>query len=156
MEKYWKIIYFNYWLIAATCFNAFAVAINQTLTKFKLPCSPRNSQESSPAPQLESISSLMPNLLYDPTLNSYMTTGKTIALTRQTFVGKVMSLLFNMLFRLIIAFLPKGKCLLISWLQSPSGVIFGASQKCNLCFPIYLPWNYETRCHNLSFLNVEF
>ena len=53
----------------------------------------------------------------------YMTTGKTIALTRQTFVGKVMSLLFNMLSRLVIVFLPRSKCLLISWLQSPSAVI---------------------------------
>ena len=53
----------------------------------------------------------------------YMTTAKTIALTRQTFVGKVMSLLFNMLPRLVIAFLPRSKCLLISWLQSPSAVI---------------------------------
>ena len=53
----------------------------------------------------------------------YMTTGKTIALTRRTFVGKVMSLLFNMLSRLAIAFLPRSKCLLISWLQSPSAVI---------------------------------
>ena len=53
----------------------------------------------------------------------YMTTGKTIALTRWTFVGKVMSLLFNMLSRLIITFLPRSKCLLISWLQSPSAVI---------------------------------
>ena len=53
----------------------------------------------------------------------YMTTGKTIALTRQTFVGKVMSLLFNMLSRLVIAFLPRNKCLLISWLQSSSAVI---------------------------------
>ena len=53
----------------------------------------------------------------------YMTTGKTIALTRWTFVGKVMSLLFNMLSRLIITFLPRSKHLLISWLQSPSAVI---------------------------------
>ena len=53
----------------------------------------------------------------------YMTTGKTIALTRQTFVGKVMSLLFNMLSRLVITFLTRSKCLLISWLQSPSAVI---------------------------------
>ena len=53
----------------------------------------------------------------------YMTTGKTIALTRQMFVGKVMSLLFNMLSRLVITFLPRSKCLLISWLQSPSEVI---------------------------------
>ena len=53
----------------------------------------------------------------------YMTTGKTIALTRRTFVGKAMSLLFNILSRLIIAFLPRSNCLLISWLQSPSAVI---------------------------------
>ena len=53
----------------------------------------------------------------------YMTTGKTIALTRWTFAGKVMSLLFNMLSRLVMTFLPKSKCLLISWLQSPSAVI---------------------------------
>ena len=53
----------------------------------------------------------------------YMTTGKTIALTRQTFVGKVMSLLFNMLSRLVIAFLPRSTCLIMSWLQSPSAVI---------------------------------
>ena len=59
----------------------------------------------------------------------YMTTGKTIALTRWTFVGKVMSLLFNMLSRLVITFLPRSKRLLISWLQSPSAVIFRAPKK---------------------------
>ena len=73
----------------------------------------------------------------------YMTTGKTIALTRWTFVGKIMSLLFNMLSRFIITFLPLSKCLLISWLQSPSSVIFGAQENrfchCFHCFPIYLP-----------------
>ena len=53
----------------------------------------------------------------------YMTTGETIALTRRIFVGKVMSLLFNMLSRLVITFLPRSKCLFISWLQSPSAVI---------------------------------
>ena len=53
----------------------------------------------------------------------YMTTGKTIALTRQAFVGKIMSLLFNMLSRFVITFLPRSKCLLISWLQSSSVVI---------------------------------
>ena len=58
--------------------------------------------------------------------HAYMTTGKTIALTRQTFLDKVMSLLFNMLSRLVITFLPRSKCLLISWLQSPSAVIFQA------------------------------
>ena len=56
-------------------------------------------------------------------LHQYMTTGKTIALTRWTFVGKVMSLLLNMLSRLVIAFLPRSKCLLISWLESASAVI---------------------------------
>ena len=58
-----------------------------------------------------------------PLSHSYMTTGKTIASTRRTFVGKVMSLLFNMLSRLVITFLPRSKRLLISWLQSPSAVI---------------------------------
>ena len=72
----------------------------------------------------------------------YMTTGKTIALTRQTFVGKVMSLLFNMLSRLVITFLPRGKYWLISWLQSPSVVILEPQYvvcHCFHCFPIYLP-----------------
>ena len=59
----------------------------------------------------------------------YMTTGKTIALTRQTFVGKVMPLLLNMLSRLVITFLPRSKHLLISWLQSPSAVIWGPPKK---------------------------
>ena len=58
----------------------------------------------------------------------YMTTGKTIALTRRTLVGKVMSLLLNMLSRLLITFLPRSKCLLISWLQSPSAVILEPKQ----------------------------
>ena len=61
--------------------------------------------------------------------NPYTTTGKTIALTRWTFVGKVLSLLFNVLSKLVITFLPRSKCLLISWLQSPSTVILEASQK---------------------------
>ena len=56
-------------------------------------------------------------------LHTYMTTRKTIVLTKQTFVDKVISLLFNMLSRLVITFLPRSKCLLISWLQSPSAVI---------------------------------
>ena len=75
--------------------------------------------------------------------HSYITTGKTIARTRWTFFGKVMSLLFNMLSRLVITFLPRSKRLLISWLQSPSAVIFGAPKNkvshCFHCFPIYLP-----------------
>ena len=75
-------------------------------------------------------------------LHPYMTTGKTIALTRWAFVGKVMSLLLNMLSRLLITLLPRSKHLLISWLQSPSEVIWSPKNKvshCFHCFPIYLP-----------------
>ena len=70
----------------------------------------------------------------------YMTTGKTIALTRRTFVGKVMSLIFNMLSRLVKVFLPRSKCLLISWLQSPSAMIMEPplQKKKNLSlFPLF-------------------
>ena len=73
----------------------------------------------------------------------YTTTGKTIALTRQTFVGKVMSLLFNRLSKLVITFLPRSRHLLISWLQSPFAVILEPPQNkvchCFHCFPTYLP-----------------
>ena len=69
----------------------------------------------------------------------YMTTGKTIALTRWPFVGKVMSLLFNMLSRFVIPFLPRSKRLLISWLQSPSTVILEPEKIACHCFPICLP-----------------
>ena len=73
----------------------------------------------------------------------YITTGKTITSTRWTFVGKGISLLFNMLYRLIIAFLPSSKHFLVSWLQSPSAVILETKINkvchCFHCFPIYLP-----------------
>ena len=89
----------------------------------------------------------------------YMTTENTIALTRWTFAGKVMSLFFNMLSRLVITFLPRSKRLLISWLQSPSVVILEPPKNkiwlCFHCFPIYFPWSDGTRCHDLCFLNVE-
>ena len=88
----------------------------------------------------------------------YMTTGKTIALTRGTLVSKVMSLLFNILSMLVIAFLLRSKCLLISWLQSPSAVILEPKKIvgfCFHCFPFYLPWSNGTGCHDLIFLNVE-
>ena len=89
----------------------------------------------------------------------YLTTGKTIALIRQTFVGKVMSLLFNMLSRLVIAFLPRRERLLISWLQSPSAVIFGAPQiksvTVSIVFPSICHEVMGTRCHDICFLNVE-
>ena len=87
----------------------------------------------------------------------YMTTGKTIALTRWTIVGKVMSLLLNMLSRLVIAFFPRSKHLLISWLQSPPAVILEPKKVCHCfhCFPIYFPWSDGTGWHDLHFLNVE-
>ena len=87
-----------------------------------------------------------------------MTTGKTIALTRWTFVGKVLSLLFNMLSRLVRTFLPRSKHLLISWLQSPSAVILEPPKIKSatvFSFPIYLQWSDGAGCHDLSLLNVE-
>ena len=87
------------------------------------PCSPRDSQESSLKPQFKSINSSVLSLLYNPTLTSIHDYWKTIALPRQTFVDKVVSLLLNILSRLVITFLPRSKRLLISWLQSPSAVI---------------------------------
>ena len=90
-------------------------------------------------------------------LHLYMTTRKIIALTIWTFVGKVMSLLFNVLSRLVIAFLPRSKGLLISWLQSPSVVILEPKKIKSDTVSIVSP----SICHevmglDLSFLNVEF
>ena len=90
----------------------------------------------------------------------YMTTRKTIALTRQTFVGKVMSLLFNMLSRLVITFLQRSKSLLISWLQSPSAVIWEPKKIKSVTVSTVSP----TICHEvmgpdamiLVFLNADF
>ena len=89
----------------------------------------------------------------------YMTPGKTIALTRWTFVDKVMSPLFNMLSRLVITFLPRSKSL--NFMHAITICRdFGAPKNkvshCLHCFPIYLPWSGGTGCHDLSFLNVEF
>ena len=87
------------------------------------PCSPRDSQESFPTPHSKA-SILWHSAFFVVQLSRpYTTTGKIIALTKQTFVGKVMPLLCNMLSRLVTAFLPRNKHLLISWLQSPSAVI---------------------------------
>ena len=87
-----------------------------------------------------------------------MTTGKTIALTRWTFIDKVMSLLFNMLSRLVIAFLPRNKRLLISWLQSRSSVILEPKKIKSLTVSLVSPFIcYEViTCHELLFLYVEF
>ena len=98
---------------------------------------PRESQESSPIPQFKSINSLALSFLYSPTLTTIHdywtrlldeTTGHDY-LMRRAFAGKLMSLFFNMLFWLVIAFLPKSKHLLISWLQSPPAVILEPPKK---------------------------
>ena len=90
----------------------------------------------------------------------YMTTGKTIALTRRAFVGKVMSLLFNMLSKLVVTFLPRSEQASFNIMAAITICSdFGAQKNkvshCFHCFPIYLPWNDGTECHDLSFLNVE-
>ena len=102
-------------------------------------------------------------LCYSPGFTSIYDPGKTIVLTRRTFVGKVMSLLFNMLSRLVITFLPRSKHLLISRLHSPSAVILEPpkikppqNEHCLQWCPIYLQWSDGTRYHDLGFLNVDF
>ena len=80
----------------------------------------------------------------------YMTTGKTIALTTQTFVSIVMSLLFNMLFRFVIDFLPRSKHLLISWLQSPSAVILEPKKIKSVTVSIFSP----SICHEIMGLDA--
>ena len=92
--------------------------------------------------ELESINSLVFSLVMVQLSHPYITTGKTIALTIWTFVNTVVSLVFNMLSRFVIAFLPRSKCLLISWLQSPPTLISELKKiksHCFHCFPIYLP-----------------
>ena len=120
----------------------------------------KGPQESSLAPQFESISSLALSLLYGPTLTSVHDYWKGLALTRRTFVSQVMYLLFNMLSGLVIAFVPRSKHLLISWLQSPSAVILEPPKIKSLTVSIVSTSichrNDGTECHDLHFLNVEF
>ena len=93
-------------------------------------------------------------------LHSYMTTGKTIVLTIWTFVGKLMSLLFNRLSRFVRAFLPRRKCLLISWLLSPSAVLLELKKRKSVTVStfvsILLPWRDVIRCRDLSFWMLSF
>ena len=135
------------------------------------PCSPEDSQESSSTSQLkvsilkkkkkkQSINASALSFIYSPILTSIPDYWKNHSFNQMDFVSKAMSLLFNMLSRLVIAFCPRSKHLLISWLQSQSAVILETPPKnkvshCFPCFPIYLPWSHGTRCHDLSFLNVE-
>ena len=103
------------------------------------------SRDITLSTKIHLIKAMVLSFLYSPTLTSIHDHRKNHSLTRRTFVGKVMSLLLNMLSRLVITFLPRSKRLLISGLQSPSAVIFGAPQNkvshCFHCFPIYLPWS---------------
>ena len=122
------------------------------------PCSPRDSQESSPKPQFKSINSSALSFPYG--LHPYMTTGKTIGLTRWTLVGKITSLLFIMLSRFAIAFLPRSKHLLFSRLQSASAVILELKEIKSVTVSIVSPSICHevtgTRFHDLGFLNAEF
>ena len=125
------------------------------------PCSPRDSQESSPTIQFKKHQILLHSAFFIVQVSHpNVSTGKTIALTRQNFDDKTMSLLSNMLSRLVLTFLPRNKHLLCSWLQSPSAVILeppkNKGSNCFHCFPIYLPWSDGTGCHDLSFPNVRF
>ena len=102
----------------------------------------KDSQESSPTPQFKSINSSALTFLYRPTLTSIHDYWKNQS---PDFVGKVMSLLFNMLSMLVIAFLPRSKCLLISWLQSPSAVILEPKKIKSLTVSIVSP----SICHEV-------
>ena len=141
--------------------NAYSGLISFRTHRFDLLArSPRDSKclhqhHSSKASILQCSAFFMVQLSHP-----YMITGKNIALTIGTFDSKVMSLIFNMLSRLLIVFLPRSKCLLISQLQSPSTVILEPkkikSVTTSPLFPLYLPWSGGTRWHNFSFSNVEF
>ena len=119
---------------------------------------PQGTLKSLPQ-QHSSKASILLSSAFIQLSHPYMTTGKTVALTRWTFVGKVMSLLLNMLSRMVITFVPKKKHLLISWMQSPSAVILEPpkikSDTVSTVFPSISHEVNGTRCHDLSFLNVE-
>ena len=120
------------------------------------PCNPRDSQESSPTPEFKASIFEHSAFFTVQLSHPYMTTGNTIALTRWTFVGKVMSLLFNMLCRLVITFLPRSKSLNFMAAITICND-FGAPQNkvwhCFHCLSIYFQWSDGTRCHDLRFLN---
>ena len=119
-----------------------------------------SSCTSSPAPRCKASMLSCSAFFMIQLSHPYTTTGKTIYLTRWTFVGKVMSLFLNMLSSFATAFLPRSKHLLNIWLQSPSTVILDPkkikSLTVSIASPIYLPWSGGTTCHDLCFLNVRF
>ena len=123
------------------------------------PCCQRDSQESSPTPQFKSISSSAISLLYGTTLISVHDYWKNHSFTTHTFVNKVMSLPFNTLFTFVTAFLPRSKCLLISWPESPSAVILQPKKIKSLTVSIVSPlfaMKWWGQMPWLNFLNVEF
>ena len=128
----------KYWSFSISPTNEYSGLISFRIGS---PCSPRDSKESSLTPQFKSINYSVLSFLYEQLLHPYMITGKTIALTRWIILSKVMSLLSNMLSRLVIAFLPRSKHLFILWLQSPSAVTLEPQNirpATDRCFPIYL------------------
>ena len=145
--EYWS---FNFSMSPSNKYSGLISFMDGLVTS---PCSPGDSEESSPAPQYISyqhqhhrVSVLWHSAFFMLQLSHpYLTTGKIIALTRQTFVGKVMSLLFNMLSRLVIAFFPRRRRLLISWLQSPSTVILEPPKIKSLTVSIVSP----SICHEV-------
>ena len=146
----------NYWSFS---FNISPSNEHPGLISFRMDWLDLLAVQGTPKSLLQHHSSKASNLLCSAFFivqisHPYMTTGKTIALTRLTFAGKVMSLLFNMLSRLVITFLPRSKRLLISWLESPSAVIL-EPKKHQPLFPHLFPMKDGTGCHDLSFLNVE-
>ena len=114
------------------------------------PYYPTDSQEYSQTLHFESISSLLSTFFVVQLSHPYMTTGKTIALTLQNFVGKVMSLLFNMLSRFFIAFLPRSKHLFISWVQSLYAVILEPKKIKSVTIPTFS----TSICHDLMGLDA--
>ena len=128
-------------MAAVTICSDFAAAAAKSLQSCPTLCNPTDdSPPGSPVPGIlqARVVEWGATAFSDP----YMTTGKTIALTRQTFVGKVMSVLLNMISRLVITFLPRSERLLISWLQSPSAVILEPpkvkSDTVSTVFPLHL------------------
>ena len=140
-----KILEFQYWSFSISLSNEYSGHISFRMDWISLQSKGLSRVFSSTTIQKASI--LRHSAFFIVQLSQpYMTTGKTIASTRWTFIGKVIFLLFNMLSWLVIAFLPRSKCLLISWLQSPSAVILEPPPPlqnkvchCFCCFPIYFP-----------------
>ena len=114
------------------------------------PFNRRDFQDFSPTPQFKSINSSALNFLYSQLSHPYMTSGKTIALTKRTFVGKVISLLFHMLSRFVIAFLLRSKSLLISWLQSLSTVVLEPKKIKSVIVSIFS----QSICHEVMGLDA--